>query len=243
MEAVAIRVVLLDVEGTTTPVGFVYETLFPYARANLGPFLAERLGDRPVADAVQLLAGERSREAEAPGLPAWDDGSPDSRATSAAAYARWLMDRDRKSTGLKALQGMIWEQGYRAAELSGQVYPDVPPALELWRRRGLRVAIFSSGSILAQKLLFKSTPGGDLLPLIAAHFDTTTGSKLESESYARISAALGSAPPEVMFVSDVIAELDAARQAGMATRLCVRGPSGPEGSGHRVVRELASLLE
>jgi enolase-phosphatase E1 len=132
------------------------------------------------------------------------------------------MDQDRKSTGLKSLQGKIWEEGYRSGELKGEVYPDVLPALERWRAQGIDIAIFSSGSVQAQRSLFGNSVAGDLTRFIKAYFDTTTGPKREPESYALIAAALERSPQDVLFVSDISAELDAARAAGMQTALCVR---------------------
>jgi enolase-phosphatase E1 len=140
------------------------------------------------------------------------------------AHVCRLMDRDEKSTGLKSLQGKIWEEGYRSGELKGEVYPDVLPAMERWRDEGIDIAIFSSGSIQAQRSLFSNSAAGDLTRFIHAYFDTTSGPKNAVESYTRIAAALGRSPSEVLFVSDVVAELDAARAAGMQTTLCVRTP-------------------
>jgi enolase-phosphatase E1 len=152
------------------------------------------------------------------------------------------MDRDRKSTGLKSLQGKIWEEGYRAGELKSEVYPDVLPALERWKKEKIDVAIFSSGSMQAQKSLFQSTPAGDLTRHIRAYFDTTTGPKQESRSYSQISQELGRSPGEVLFVSDIAAELDAAATAGMQTALCVRDPGGsPVASEHPVIRTFDEL--
>jgi enolase-phosphatase E1 len=150
------------------------------------------------------------------------------------------MDRDRKSTALKALQGRIWEAGYRAGELKGraQVYPDVAPALSRWHAQGKDVAIFSSGSVQAQRGLFANTSAGDLTPLLRDYFDTTTGTKREALSYRRIAERLGRAPSDVLFISDTVAELDAARAAGMDTRLCVRSPqpgAPAEPGAHRVI--------
>ena len=154
----------------------------------------------------------------------------------------WLMDRDQKSTGLKSLQGKIWEEGYRAGDLKGQVYPDVPPALERWRRQGVDIAIFSSGSVQAQRSLFTNTTAGDLTPFIRAYFDTTTGPKTAPQSYARIAAALERSPSEVLFLSDVGAELDAALTAGMQTALCLRTPgSAPATDAHPVIRAFDQL--
>jgi enolase-phosphatase E1 len=148
-----------------------------------------------------------------------------------------LMDRDEKSTGLKSLQGKIWEEGYRSGELKGEVYPDVLPAMERWRDKGIDIAIFSSGSIQAQRSLFGHSAAGDLTRFIRAYFDTTTGPKNAAQSYSRIAAALERSPSEVLFVSDVAAELDAARAAGMQTGLCVRSADAtvPAGS-HRIIR-------
>ncbi len=153
------------------------------------------------------------------------------------------MDRDRKSTGLKSLQGKIWEEGYRSGELKGEVYPDVLPALERWRRAGIDIAIFSSGSVQAQRSLFRNSVAGDLTRFIRAYFDTTTGPKREPESYARIAAALERSPSEVLFVSDIEAELDAAVRAGMQTGLCVRTPGSVQVAGvHRVIHGLDDIV-
>ena len=213
-----IRVILLDIEGTTTPIEFVHQVLFPYARAHT----LEHLDAREVA----ALRAEYRSEPTQSDLPAWNAADD---LGSAEAYVYWLMDRDRKSTALKALQGRIWEAGYRAGELKGkgEVYPDVRPALARWHESGKEIAIFSSGSVQAQRNLFANTTAGDLSLLLSAYFDTTTGSKREPASYSKIAAALRRTPREVLFISDVAAELDAARQAGMRTALCMRGGSTP----------------
>ena len=159
------------------------------------------------------------------------------------AYVHWLMDRDRKSTGLKSLQGKIWEEGYRSGELKSEVYPDVPPAFEHWRRQEVELAIFSSGSVQAQRALFAHTAAGNLTRFIQAYFDTTTGPKTSPQSYERIAATLGRIPSEVLFVSDVSAELDAALAAGMRTALCVRTPGIlPSTDVHRVIHSFDELL-
>ena len=152
------------------------------------------------------------------------------------------MDRDRKSTALKSIQGKVWEEGYRAGDLKGEVYPDVPPALEGWRRQGIDIAIFSSGSVQAQRSLFTNTVAGDLTRFIRGYFDTTAGPKTAPQSYAQIAAALERSPSEVLFVSDIGAELDAARAAGMRTALCVRTPgSGSSAGAHSVIRAFDEL--
>jgi len=151
------------------------------------------------------------------------------------------MERDRKSTGLKSLQGKIWEEGYRSGELRSEVYPDVPPALERWREKEVDIAIFSSGSVQAQQSLFRSTGAGDLTRYFNAYFDTTTGPKKESRSYSLISDALKRSPAEVLFVSDIAAELDAASAAGMQTALCVRGSGAPPQAEHPVIHTFDQL--
>ncbi len=219
------RAILLDIEGTTTPIEFVHQVLFPYARAHLRDYLSEHAADPEVRADIALLRREHAAESSQsppPGPPPWEP----------EAYVYWLMDRDRKSTGLKSLQGRIWEIGYRAGELKGkgEVYPDVRPAFERWQKAGKQVAIFSSGSVQAQRNLFANTTAGDLSAFLSRYFDTTTGPKREASSYRKIAAALGHSPHDVLFVSDVVAELDAARAAGMRTALCVRGPDQPDDS-------------
>jgi enolase-phosphatase E1 len=230
-----IRAVLLDIEGTTTPVDFVTRVLFPYARERARDFLVQRASE--VRDDLALLFSEHEtdeRAGQAP--PPWRGDSPAATIDSAAAYVHWLMDQDRKSTGLKSLQGRIWEEGYRAGHLQGQVYPDVPRAVARWRAQGREIAIFSSGSVLAQKLLFSRSEAGDLTPYLRAYFDTTTGAKADPESYRKIARALRQEPPAVLFLSDVTAELDAAGTAGMATGLCVRSGEAPTSPAHPVIR-------
>ena len=220
------RAYLLDVEGTTTPVTFVYDVLFPYAREHVGPFLGRHQAEDAVrADLARL--GEEQAADVAQGL-----APPE----SPLAYVHWLMDRDRKSTGLKSLQGKIWEEGYGSGALRGEVYPDVPPAFERWLGQERAIAIFSSGSVLAQKLLFGSTRAGDLTSFIRAFFDTTTGPKTVETSYRTIAQMLGLRPDEVLFVSDTATELDAALSAGMRTALCVRGAAPQSPSTHPIVR-------
>lgn len=229
--------VLLDVEGTTTPVDFVAHVLFPDARERVLAFLQAHGADPDVAadvaglreaNALDVAAGQRP--------PPWD-GS----VAAAAAYARWLIDQDRKLTPLKALQGRIWAEGYAAGRLRAPVYEDVPRALERWAAAGRRIAVFSSGSVLAQKLLFRHSDKGDLTPRLAAHFDTTSGRKDDPGSYRRIATELGESAGAGLFVSDVVAELDAAREAGLATALAVRTEPGPEPHGHRRISSFDEL--
>ncbi len=232
-----IRAILLDIEGTTTPVEFVYGTLFPLARARVEEFLSRHHQHDEVKADLEALKRQREAEAQAlPDLPPWQEDSLAARIASASAYMRWLMDHDRKVTAMKSIQGKIWEAAYRSGELRGQVYPDVAPAFERWRRQGRKIAIFSSGSVLAQKLLFGHSTAGDLTAYIGAYFDTTTGPKQDDQSYRRIAAAFALPPAEVLFLSDVLGELDAAQGAGMATALCVRSDvPAPHAGRHPVV--------
>jgi enolase-phosphatase E1 len=218
-----IRSVLLDIEGTTTPIAFVYEVLFPYARTNLEPFLRDHLDEAPVRATIQRLRIEwESDEAAGRHPPEWRDAAAGPDPASISAYVRWLMDRDRKSPGLKELQGRIWEAGYRSGALHGDVFDDVPAAFAAWRAAGIDIAIYSSGSVLAQRLLFETTRFGDLTKSIAAFFDTAVGPKASAESYKRIVDALGRRPPEVLFISDIGAELAASREVGCQTALSIR---------------------
>lgn len=218
-----VTAVLLDIEGTTTPIAFVHEVLFPFARARLRAYLDAHRDVPEVRELFSTLAAEHAADVSAgAGPPPWRAASREAELASAEAYARWLMDRDRKSPGLKQLQGWIWERGYREGELRGDLFPDVAPAIRRWRAAGLDVAIYSSGSVLAQKLLFGTTRDGDLTPLLGGFFDTGVGPKTSSDSYARIARALGRLPGGVVFVSDVVAELEAAAAAGLEVRLSAR---------------------
>jgi enolase-phosphatase E1 len=211
--------VLLDIEGTTTPIAFVHDVLFPYARARAAAYLAAHRGTPDDEEIRRRLAGEHAEDVRNGQQP--PSLQPD-EAHGLVPYVEWLMDRDRKSPGLKLLQGLIWEEGYQAGELRGQVYPDVPGAIRRWRDRGLDVAIYSSGSVLAQRRLFESTLAGDLTPLFTAFFDTAVGPKVAASSYAQIAATLGRSPAGIVFVSDITRELAAAREAGLQVLLSLR---------------------
>ena len=213
-----VRGILLDIEGTTTPIAFVHDVLFSYARAHARDFLTNNIASDDVRADLSMLYEEHARDVV-------NDSQPPElteEIESLATYIEWLIDHDRKSTGLKSLQGKIWQQGYRDGSLKSQVFADVAPAFERWRAAGLSVSIFSSGSVLAQQLLFAHTDAGDLTRFIDKYFDTNTGKKAEADSYRRIAAEMGFEPAEIIFLSDVIAELDAAEKAGMKTLLTVR---------------------
>jgi enolase-phosphatase E1 len=244
MAGLFLRGIVLDIEGTATPVDFVYKVLFPYARERLGPFLRANLGKPGIDEIVGLLEDEHRQERATDAPPPLSIATREAQTASLAAYAEWLMDRDRKSTGLKALQGEIWAEGYRNGSLRGELFSDVPPALEKWRRAGLDVRIFSSGSVLAQKLLFQHTAFGDLTGCLRGYFDTAVGPKTEVSSYASIVEAMGLEPAAVLFVSDVVAELDAACQAGLKTALSLRPGNRPPPPGHlhRVISSFSEIL-
>jgi enolase-phosphatase E1 len=221
-----IHAIVVDIEGTTTPIDFVYEVLFPFARTHLRDYLDQAEVEH-LREPIRRLRAEWSADVEqGNGPPQWsppnDAQGLRPEAQEANAYVEWLMDRDRKSPGLKLLQGQIWERGYAAGLLHGEVFPDVPPALQRWRDSGITIAIYSSGSQLAQRLLFGSTRQGDLTTLISRFFDTEVGAKVAAESYVRIGRELACPVEHVLFVSDVSDELNAAREAGCQTLLCVR---------------------
>jgi len=234
LSALQTRALLLDIEGTTTPVEFVYDVLFPYARAHAAAYLQREGKSAAARTAIAQLHDER---ALASGVE--QDSSP----AVILDYFYSLMDRDKKSPGLKALQGLIWQDGYKSGELRGQVYPDVRPAFERWRARGLDIYIYSSGSVLAQQLLFGSTGAGDLTKYLKGYFDTAVGAKTSPDSYRAISERTHVAPAAMVFISDVVEELDAARTGGMRTVLCVRGRDVPSETGsHPVIRTFDEIV-
>jgi enolase-phosphatase E1 len=206
----AIRAIVTDIEGTTSSIRFVKDVLFPYARRRL-PAYVETHGDTPE---VQHWLHEAAKEA---------DIVEATRQEIIELLLRWI-DEDRKSTALKALQGMIWQEGYEAGEYRAHLYPDVAARLHAWRGEGLHLYVYSSGSVQAQKLFFRYSESGDLTPLFAGYFDTETGPKREQASYQRIVEAIGERPEHVLFLSDIEQELDAARAAGLRTGWLLRPP-------------------
>jgi enolase-phosphatase E1 len=224
LSAAAIEVVLCDIEGTTTPISFVHDVLFPYARARIPAFLDAHADDDEVRAIVNALRSEMR------------SASGEQQSGNIVGYLNSLMDADRKSGPLKALQGLIWQEGYATGELRGEVYPDVPNAFARWTSAGVRVAIFSSGSVLAQQLIFGRSTAGDLTGFLSAYFDTRVGAKGEPDSYRRIAEALGVPAIRVLFLSDVATELAAAQSAGLKTLLVVRPPGSiPDASGFEAV--------
>jgi enolase-phosphatase E1 len=204
---------LTDIEGTTSSISFVKDVLFPYARRALPSFVKQH-GHEP----------EVRRWLDAAAL---DIGGVASDHCIVDLLQQWI-DQDRKHTALKALQGMIWRDGYAAGNYRAHVYPDAARKLAEWDAAGIPIHVYSSGSVAAQKLFFAHSEAGDLRPLLSGHFDTEVGGKREPESYRRIVAALGVPAASVLFLSDVIEELDAAREAGLRTVLVDRAEDYPE---------------
>jgi enolase-phosphatase E1 len=219
---------LLDIEGTLGSIAFVREVLFPYADARMDEFVALH-GDQPDVRAALDLAAKEA------GVPATDVPG------ILAALHGWLA-ADAKVTPLKTLQGMIWRAGFESGALVGHLYPDAVDALRRFRANGVSLAIYSSGSIAAQRLLFAHSVAGNVVALFAGFHDTTTGSKVEAGSYARIAKSLGLAPAAVAFFSDSAPELDAARLAGLQTVQLVRPEDGTEAARrHQIVASFAEV--
>lgn len=216
--------VLLDVEGTTSSIAFVHEVMFPFARRELPHFLAAQWGSAELAQALQALAHDAGYEDLSPWL---SESSPEAAQARILAHVMSLMDRDAKTTGLKQLQGLVWRGGFQSGRLRAHVYPDVEPALKRWRQDGLEIRIYSSGSVEAQQLFFGHTESGNLLPYLEGHYDTRIGGKRDAASYRRIAHDIQLPPDRVIFVSDVVEELVAARQAGMQAALSMRPGNGP----------------
>jgi enolase-phosphatase E1 len=217
-----ISAIVTDIEGTTSSLSFVKDVLFPYARARLAGFVAAHRDEpevRSILDEARALAGD---------------------AEVVDHLLRWI-DEDRKATPLKTLQGMIWREGYERGEFQGHVYEDAARNLRRWREQGRSLYVFSSGSVEAQQLLFGHTPYGDLRGLFAGWFDTRTGAKRDPVAYRAIAAAVGRPSGEILFLSDVREELDAAREAGMSTVWLVReGPIDPHAE-HRQVSDFDAV--
>ena len=225
---IEIRAIVTDIEGTTSSIDFVRDVLFPYARKRLPAFVATH-GDKPE---VQHWLHEAAREA---GLV------EASRQDIIELLLKWI-DQDRKSTALKALQGMIWKDGYEAGDYRAHVYPEVSARLRDWRADGLRLYVYSSGSVPAQQLFFRHSEAGDLSVLFAGYFDTETGPKREAGSYRQIADAIGEQPRHLLFLSDIVEDLDAAQAAGFHTGWLVREPQAlPASPRHPVYRDFDAI--
>lgn len=196
-----IRAIVTDIEGTTTPIAFVHEVLFPYARAGLAEFCTKHKSEPAVATALAAVRGEAGNA-----LLSLDE--------TLAVLFQW-MDEDRKSGPLKALQGMIWQSGYEAGVLKGQIYDDAALLLNTWRVKNIALYVYSSGSVTAQKLIFGYSDHGDLTPLFSGYFDTAIGAKVDAGSYTAIAKSIGIAPADILFLTDMEKEIFAARAAGL----------------------------
>ena len=226
------RAILTDIEGTTSSISFVKDVLFPYARRALPGFVREHGNEPEVRRWLDVVAAENG-------------GLCDDRMIVEVLQG-WI-DEDRKHTALKALQGMVWQAGYGAGDYRAHFYADAAAQLRAWHGAGHEVNVYSSGSVAAQKLFFGYGEHGDLTPLVSGYFDTEVGGKREAASYSRIAGALGRAPADIVFLSDVVEELDAAREAGLATVLVDRRDDypvariGEAAHGHRRVESFAQI--
>ena len=224
--------ILTDIEGTTSSLAFVKDVLFPYARERLPAFVREHAADPDVRGWLDAVAAE--------------NGGICSDDMIAEMLQGWI-DQDRKHIALKALQGMIWRDGYAQGAFRGHVYPDAAQALRDWHADGHALAVFSSGSVEAQRLLFGHSDAGDLSALFSGFFDTGTGAKREQRSYQQIARALGTTPDDILFLSDIVPELDAARDAGLQTVLLdrpadyPRARTGDATGGHRRDESFAAI--
>lgn len=221
-----IKAIVTDIEGTTSSIDFVHQSLFPYAKANMRGFLRAHAAEPKVAAQLVETARLEGRE-----LTVED---------AADVLERWI-DEDRKITPLKALQGMIWAQGYAAGALKGHVYADTAPHLRQWHDAGKRLYIYSSGSVEAQKLIFGHSDAGDLTPLLSGYYDTNVGGKREEASYRAILADIGLPGDEVLFLSDVGEELDAARAAGLHTCQLIRDDKARPFPAHPQARDFSEV--
>lgn len=225
------RVLLLDIEGTTSSIDFVHETLMPFAADNVEPYLRSNWH----LDETQAAISQIARDAGHPIRESFFASVTDAGEQIEVVLKVFdrLMAIDSKATGLKQLQGILWRSGYESGELRSHVYPEVPATLRAWSRKGRDIRIYSSGSIEAQKLFFSHSVAGDLSKCFRDHYDTTIGPKRATASYVAIADLVGCKPAEILFVSDVVEELDAAYSAGLATALSVRPGNAPVKDGHR----------
>lgn len=223
---IAVKAILADIEGTTSSIGFVHNVLFPYAAKRLPQFLRQREDDAEIA---ALLADVRK-----------EAGEPQADTDRLAQILLQWIAEDRKATPLKALQGLVWEQGYENGDFTGHVYADTAPAFRRWRERGAAIYIYSSGSVKAQQLLFAHSDAGDLRPLIAGYFDTTIGHKRDPDAYRAIADRIRQPAQAILFLSDVTEELDAAARAGMRTLQLARDEPVRAGS-HPLARDFTEV--
>ena len=209
--------ILLDIEGTTCPVSFVAEVLFPYASYSLERYLEQHQDEAEIKSLLQGVEMAWKEDVHPEAIALLEEQEFPIKMKAVAQYLRQLIARDIKLTELKDLQGRIWRSGYASGELVAPLFPDVPEALERWHEQGFTLAVYSSGSVPAQQLLYGHCQAGDLRPLFQHWFDTKTGIKQAKESYLMIAKSMGTAPSDVLFISDALQELEAADAAGMKT--------------------------
>lgn len=220
-----VKALIVDIEGTTTPIGFVKETLFPYAEENVESFLTKRYDDEETQQdikALQELAAKDKADGVEGVVEIPKEGSKEDIIKAVVDNVKWQMDEDRKTTALKQLQGHIWREGYKTGQIKAELFEDVGPALQQIVEEGVNVYVYSSGSVEAQKLLFGNTEEGDLLELFTDFFDTTIGNKKDSGSYKKIVEKIGVSPEEILFLTDTPEEATAASKAGLRSALVAR---------------------
>jgi enolase-phosphatase E1 len=237
----SVKVILTDIEGTTSSISFVKDVLFPYAAEHLPQYVRDHINDDAVKAALQQTAELAAEDGE----NISNDDSTDNTDALIAKLLQWIAE-DRKATPLKALQGLIWKTGYENGDYQAHMYPDATEYLKKWHDSGLPLYVYSSGSIKAQQLFFKYSEGGDLLGLFSGHFDTTSGDKKEAQSYRNILADLqknhaGLHAENVLFLSDIKEELDAAKAAGMQTVWLVRDSDIQAEPEHSAVKSFAEI--
>ena len=238
-----IQAIVLDIEGTTCPVDFVSHTLFPFAQKNLEETLNKRSGDAEINALVNETISEWITDSDPISQTMLEKTAQTLPSTKEVCdYLQHLIQSDKKSTVLKELQGIIWKQGYASGELKSSLFPDVRPQLDHWKRNGLSLAVYSSGSIQAQKLLYGHTSEGDLTDRFSHWFDTRTGPKLVRQSYEIIAQKLGLPAEQVLFISDHPGECDAAQLSGMNAVFCLRKGNPHQTPGtHHLIHQLSDV--
>ena len=222
-----IQAIVMDIEGTTSSLSFVKDVLFPYARAHIGEFVRQHAQEQMVDALIDEVRQETGKHLSLDGV--------------IQTLEQWI-DGDKKITPLKALQGLLWENGYRQGDFKGHIYDDAKLTLEQWHRQGIKLYVYSSGSVHAQKLLFGYTEYGDLNYLFNDYFDTNVGAKNERDSYQKIAEAIKLPASEILFLSDVKSELDAAKAAGMQTTWLIRNDKIDPHAPHQQVKDFSAII-
>jgi len=221
-----IRVIVTDIEGTTSSLSFVKDVLFPYARERMGDYIRRHAGESHIVSLISEVSSEAGEQLDLEG--------------AIKKLEQWI-DEDKKITVLKTLQGLLWESGYQQGDFQGHIYDDAKQQLEHWHDQGIKLYVYSSGSVHAQKMLFGYTAYGDLNHLFSGYFDTHIGAKIEAQSYRNILREIDINPGECLFLSDIEAELDAAREAGLRTYWLVREREPDMNASHRQVSDFSAI--